>query len=50
MIGAMVYMLAGANRLREVSGGIVDSNEVQTCSQQLASIALAGLRCKHSSG
>ena len=44
MIGAMLYMLAGANRLREVSGGIVDANEVQICSQQLVSIALAGLR------
>ena len=44
MIGAMVYMLAGANWLIEASGGAVDPDEVQTCSQQLVSIALAGFR------
>lgn len=44
MMGAMIYMLAGANRLVELSNGAVNPDDVQACSKQLVSIALAGFR------
>ncbi len=44
MIGAMIYMLTGASRLVERSGGVVNPDDVKTCSKQLVSIALAGFR------
>jgi AcrR family transcriptional regulator len=44
MIGAMLYMLAGAGRMKAVSDGAVDPDDVRTCTDQLISIALAGFR------
>ncbi len=44
MIGAMLYIMGGGGRMREATDGIVDPDDVQTATRELAAIALAGFR------
>ena len=44
MIGAMLYLMGGGGRMREATDGAVDPDDVQTATQELASIALASFR------
>lgn len=44
MIGAMLYMLAGAGRMVLATNGLVDPDDIAACTRQLVSIALAGFR------
>ena len=39
----MLYMLAGAERMKEVSDGTIDLDDIRTCIDQLVAITLAGL-------
>ena len=42
MIGAMLYMMAGGGRMREVTDGVVDPDDVDACTEHLLRIALSG--------
>ena len=44
MIGAMLDMLAGAGRMNGATQGVVDPEDIKTCTDQLVSITLAGFR------